>query len=1027
MGKPRIALMITFIIISLFLPIKPSQPPRKALGVPQCLSGTTISSPGHYKLCQNYNTGITIQSSNVILDLNGYTIQGDGSGRGVYVYYFGISLTNITVLNGTIRNFDSGVEALVCNSCSFRNLRIENTYYGIYLNYVSDITVENNYISTSTYGIMIDPSNPAQNVAISYNTIEQASAYGMYISGTGHEILCNTVTSSGQGIRLSGADSSLVEGNNATGNQRGIVLFLGSDHNIVRNNLVNSNTEYGVYVSVDSRNNTFYLNNFINNSIVDDLSNCNYPNRWYDPSTNTGNYWENSPFSSVCGSTDQYPLSSPASITCQGGQQPTTYTITYILTVNNRAYEHQGARYFGEASSGGNAWTVELTDPDGDGNYTGSISGLSGGDYSWRIYLNFTHDGAPVEHQVSSGTLTLSSDQQVTASFTWASKNFTLTVENTAGEPSGVSYWGRLASGGLEWVVQLAQKSLGVYEGVVGGLVPGTYSWEIYYILNSTKTTISSGTEPISSNHTNTASYSWPVDKVFRINLTSTPSSLQCYGNASYDGQTWMNVQLQESGSTLTGTLDDLQPTTIQYRIYCVFGGSQVIFKEGAETLQGSTYANQLVMGRVTGTVFNDTDYDGVWDPGEPPLAGWLLTLYIWDGSSWVFYSNTTSDASGSYAFENLGPGNYRMVESVGEGMLPTTFSNGTYEFSLAEGGELSAINFGNVEAANATFSLTVVNPGGALPGTKYYAKVWNSTSTRETELADPDGDGTYLGSIGMLYPGTYSWEIYYVADSTRTTVDSGTWLMEGEVQIASSNAVTWPVDVTFTATIASPDPNATYYAAISYDGQTWTSVQLTSQDGTTFTGTLQDQQPGTAYYRYYYEKGGSEKVITEGTTDLSGGSVGVSVELSSISGLVFNDGDGDGQQDPGEVGLEGLGVRLYSWNGSDWVLADSATTNGTGGFEFRHVPPDTYRIYVEPPAGWTVTSPQEGYYEVTTSGSNTYVGYGFGLHQSSNGPGEGGNTPQAAVPEVPYGAALVAAVLLVAYAIARSRAGPRG
>jgi hypothetical protein len=66
-----------------------------------------ISEPGSYYLTQNVagviNTnGIEITTSNVTVDLNGFTLQGALSARGIYVTG---AFSNITVRNGTIKDW----------------------------------------------------------------------------------------------------------------------------------------------------------------------------------------------------------------------------------------------------------------------------------------------------------------------------------------------------------------------------------------------------------------------------------------------------------------------------------------------------------------------------------------------------------------------------------------------------------------------------------------------------------------------------------------------------------------------------------------------------------------------------------------------------------------------------------------------------------------------------------------------------------------------------------------------------------
>lgn len=96
------------------------------------VSGVTIiSSPGVYCLTQDITApnqtsayGVKVQSSDVVLDLNGYTIQGASHNatsstsyntRGVEVHMTNTTLNNVTIKNGTISGFNEGANIVAAN------------------------------------------------------------------------------------------------------------------------------------------------------------------------------------------------------------------------------------------------------------------------------------------------------------------------------------------------------------------------------------------------------------------------------------------------------------------------------------------------------------------------------------------------------------------------------------------------------------------------------------------------------------------------------------------------------------------------------------------------------------------------------------------------------------------------------------------------------------------------------------------------------------------------------------------------
>ena len=82
---------------------------------------------------------------------------------------------------------------------------------------------------------------------------------------------------------------------------------------------------------------------------------------------------------------------------------------------------------------------------------------------------------------------------------------------------------------------------------------------------------------------------------------------------------------------------------------------------------------------------------------------------------------------------------------------------------------------------------------------------------------------------------------------------------------------------------------------------------------------------------------------------------------LSSISGVLWNDVDGNGQQHVLEPGLPGRTVYL---DPNDHGRLDggesTTTTDATGGYEFAGLPAGNYTVQQALPAGWQQTSPVE-------------------------------------------------------------------
>jgi parallel beta-helix repeat protein len=208
-------------------------------------------------LTQDISNSIVINSDYIILDGNGYSISGDGTGNGVYVE----SQHHITIMNLTITNKLNGIRLYKTHTSIIENNTISNTERGIYLYEVAYVSIVNNH----TFG--------------NSNT-------GISIRAYSHH--------------------NLIENNLSNLNRTGI-KFEGGFFNTVRNNDFQDNTTNGLVITDDwgfigstfvrfvTDNNTIYNNNFINNHsqayIYTWLVGEN--NAFYLDLPIGGNYWSN--------------------------------------------------------------------------------------------------------------------------------------------------------------------------------------------------------------------------------------------------------------------------------------------------------------------------------------------------------------------------------------------------------------------------------------------------------------------------------------------------------------------------------------------------------------------------------------------------------------------------------------------------------------------------------------------------------------------------------------------------------------
>ncbi len=176
-------------------------PPNLPTNINAC---TVIDSPGSYILTQditdsNATECIEIISDDVVLNGNGHTIDGTGSGYGVYVH----DVSNVIVKNFEVSDWDKGVF-------------YQNSSYGV----IDNITAKSN-----NGGVEITGNNGPN----SYSSI----------------INSNIVNNTGVGISLTFEDNILIDGNLIENNSySGISLYYSYNNTISNNTIVHNNQEY---------------------------------------------------------------------------------------------------------------------------------------------------------------------------------------------------------------------------------------------------------------------------------------------------------------------------------------------------------------------------------------------------------------------------------------------------------------------------------------------------------------------------------------------------------------------------------------------------------------------------------------------------------------------------------------------------------------------------------------------------------------------------------------------------------------
>lgn len=255
---------------------------------------------------------VIIDADDVLFDLNGHEIVGRG-GQVVPHQSAGVFITNQTgvqVRNGTVRGFFHGVRVQQGsgNTVNFMNVTNNEGGNGIVLENSSDNRVANNSVTDNgrfsgiaSFDSRFFPAGSARNTIVDNVVIGNdfaATTPGISLeNGAGHFVRENTVTGNagaGISVRLQTTGvpvtDSIIARNVVSGNGgHGIVLPVGANENVIRDNRVTDNGADGVHV--ESQSNRIQRNTATGNAgtdLVDTNADCDN-NLWRANTFTTAN------------------------------------------------------------------------------------------------------------------------------------------------------------------------------------------------------------------------------------------------------------------------------------------------------------------------------------------------------------------------------------------------------------------------------------------------------------------------------------------------------------------------------------------------------------------------------------------------------------------------------------------------------------------------------------------------------------------------------------------------------------------
>lgn len=393
--------------------------------------------------------------------------------------------------------------------------------------------------------------------------------------------------------------------------------------------------------------------------------------------------------------------------------------------------------------------------------------------------------------------------------------------------------------------------------------------------------------------------------------------------------------------------------------------------------------------GSISGVVFNDSNGNGYQDVGEPGIGNVILVLK--EAATGTSLTLTTTTSVGAYTFSGVGPGVYTVSETDPTGFTSTTPNERT-------------VYVGAVVVSAADLSSVVNQPAGdAEAASTSGAAIANFGDQAKATISGrvfQDRNGNMLQDVGE--PGVAGVQVTLDGTTVTTTTGNGSYLFSNVAVGVHTVVETDP------AGYVSTTPNARG-VLVPLSGAATVNFGVQEQ-GTVFGSVFNDLNGDGIQNRH--ESGISGVVITlvgggpqrTTTTDPDGvyifrgenpgnrlvretdpagfasstpnteqifvpasGSVAVAFGdrlRRTISGVVFNDLNGNTVQDTDEVGIGGVTVTLDG--------ATTATTAGNGVYIFPALDPGPHTVVESDPSGYVSTTPNIRSLTMPASGSGS-------------------------------------------------------
>ncbi len=374
--------------------------------------------------------------------------------------------------------------------------------------------------------------------------------------------------------------------------------------------------------------------------------------------------------------------------------------------------------------------------------------------------------------------------------------------------------------------------------------------------------------------------------------------------------------------------------------------------------------------GKISGYKFEDRNSNGIWDNGEPTIAGWEINL----GGAKT--DSTTTDQNGYYEFTGLTAGDYTVTETQQASWTQTTADPNA--ITMTSGKTVSHVDFGNFHNVTITaYKYEDMNGNGTLDGGDLPIQGWKLTLDGSQEQST---DATGMASWTVTSAGTYTvaeesqtgW-VHTSPDSVDVPVTSGAQLQP--VVFLNFHKPTVTVTKLFDTDGNLQTTNDQFVKA-GWTVQLWQNGNMLEEQQTDQNGqyTWSDLLPGTYTVKEVVPAGyinlGSNEYTFTAISGYQHAYTFYNFELGTISGYKFNDLNGNHAWDNGEPTLAGWKIMLSN--------GQSTYTDANGYYEFTGLLGGAYSLSedIQSQNGWVqMVAPSS--VTVTTGTDSTHNDFG--------------------------------------------------